>query len=190
VAVQASLGVSNQYEEWFWLADGKPPAGVPVMDPNLLAEYAAANTRVTPGWPVFSPKLNNQTVNLATIVTNAAGADGFTTYRATATLAATGQSSVVHATPDSVTFTASPGGVMSPPSVTCRFNADGSLKSGCQFTFLKATSAGYTLTESTMWNVTWDGDPVTGEPGWTKQIGPITQSAPVLVQEIQTIVGH
>lgn len=190
VAVQASLGVSNQYEEWFWLADGKPPAGVPVMDPNLLAEYAAANTKVVPGWPVFSPKLNQQTVNLATLVTNPPGANGFKTYTARATLPASGQFSEVHASVDSVTFTASPAGVMSPSSVTCGFNADGSLKSGCQFTFLKATSTGYTLTESTMWKVTWDGDPFTGEPGWTRQIGPITQSNPALVQEIQTIVGH
>lgn len=190
VALQSSLGVANQYEEWFWLADGAPPPGVPVMDPNLLAEYAAANTRVTPGWPDFSPKLDNQTVNLATQVSNAPGANGFGVYTATATLPATGQSSTVHATPEAVTFT-SPDGSMSPPSVTCTFNADGSLQSGCQFTFLKSTSTGYTLTESTTWNVTWGGDPVTGEPGWTKKIGPITQQYnPVMVQEIQTIVGQ
>jgi hypothetical protein len=190
VAVQSSLGVANQYEEWFWLTDGAPPPGVPVMDPNLLAEYAAANTRVTPGWPNFSPRLNAmQTVNLPTLITNGAGANGYRRYAATATLPATGQSSTVYATPKSITFTST--GPTSPSSVTCTFNSNGSLKSGCQLTFLKSTAAGYTVRESSMWNVTWNGDPVTGEPGWTRQIGPVTQAdAPVLVQEIQTIVGH
>jgi len=192
VALQSSLGVANQYEEWFWLADGAPPPGVPVMDPNLLAEYAAANTEVTPGWPTFSPALNTtQTVNLPTLITNAPGANGFHTYTATATLPATGQSSTVNANPVSVTFSAQEGGVMSPPSVTCYFNADGSLQPGCQITFLKSTTTGYTLVESSMWNVTWTGDAGTGEPGWTKPIGPVRQtSGPVIVQEIQTVVGH
>lgn len=190
VALQSSLGVANQYEEWFWLTDGAPPRGVAVMDPELLAEYAAANTRVTPGWPNFSPRLNAmQTVNLPTLITNGAGANGFRRYTATATLPATGQSSTVYATPASVTFTSS--GPISPSSVTCHFNADGSLQSGCRFTFLKSTASGYTVRESSMWNVTWSGDPVTGERGWTRQIGPVTLTdAPVLVQEIQTIVGH
>ncbi len=76
--LQASLGVANQYEEWFWLKDGAAPPGVPVMDPELLAEYAAANTKVTPGWPDFSPGLDKmQTVNLATLITNRPGANGF-----------------------------------------------------------------------------------------------------------------
>jgi len=192
VAVQASMGVANQYEEWFWLRDGAPPAGVPVMDPELLAEYAAANTKVTPGWPAFSPALNRvQTVNLPTLISNPAGANGFRKYLATATLPATGQSSTVQATPRSVTFTAS--GPISPSSVTCDFNAAGRLAAGCQLTFLKSTPPGssYTITESSMWNVTWGGDPVTGEPGWTRQIGPVVQnSGPVIVQEIQSIVGH
>jgi hypothetical protein len=190
LAFKASLGITNDYEEWVWLTDGPPPAGIPVADPNLLAEYAAANTKVAPGWPTFSPALTaTQTVNLATLVTNAAGANGFRQYSATATLAATGQSSTVYATPDSVTFTSD--GPISPSSVTCTFNADGSLKDGCQFTFLKSTTTGYTMTESTTWNVTWGGDPVTGEPGWTRQIGPFTQTfGPVMVQEIQTIVGQ
>jgi hypothetical protein len=190
VAVQSAMGVANQYEEWFWLADGAPPAGVPVMDPNLLAEYAAANTRVTPGWPNFSPRLNAmQTVNLATLITNGAGANGFHSYTAKATLPATGQSSTVYATPTSVTFTSS--GPISPSSVTCYFNADGSLKSGCKLTFLKSTTTGYTIRESSMWTVAWGGDPVTGEPGWTRQIGPVVQTYnPVRVQEIQTVVGQ
>lgn len=190
VAVQAAMGVANQYEEWFWLADGAPPAGVPVMDPNLLAEYAAANTQVTPGWPNFSPRLDAmQTVNLATLISNGAGANGFRTYTATATLPSTGQSSTVYATPASVTFTSD--GPTSPSSVTCGFNGDGSLRTPCRLTFLKSTSGGYTITESSMWNVTWNGDPVTGEPGWTRQIGPVVQMYnPVRVQEIQTIVGQ
>lgn len=190
VAVQSAMGVANQYEEWFWLADGAPPRGVPVMDPNLLAEYAAANTKVTPGWPNFSPRLNAmQTVNLATLITNGAGANGFRKYTATATLPATGQSSTVYATPASVTFTSS--GPMSPSSVTCTFNGNGTFKSPCRLTFLKSTSTGYTIRESSMWNVTWGGDPVTGEPGWTRQIGPVVKTYnPVMVQEIQTVVGQ
>lgn len=189
VALAAEMGANNPDENWFWLPNGTPPAGVPVMDPNLLAEYAAANTRVTPGWPNFSPRLTAmQTVNLATLITNGAGQNGFRRYTATASIP-TGQSSTVHATPSRVTFTSS--GPTSPRSVTCYFNANGSLRSGCQLTFLKSTSSGYTVTESSMWNVTWGGDPVTGEPGWTRQIGPVTiVSGPVLVQEIQTIVGH
>ncbi|HEV2345734.1 MAG TPA: hypothetical protein VGS97_16665 [Actinocrinis sp.] len=189
VAVQSAMGVANQYEEWFWLADGAS-AGAPVMDPNLLAEYAAANTLVAPGWPNFSPRLNAmQTVNLATLITNGAGANGFHSYAATATLPATGQSSTVYATPRSVTFSSS--GPTSPSSVTCYFNGDGSLRSGCRFTFLKSTSASYTVYESSMWNVTWGGDPITGEPGWTRQIGPVrSQYNPVRVQEIQTVVGQ
>lgn len=190
-AVQASMGVANQYEEWFWLRDGAPPAGVPVMDPALLAEYAAANTRVTPGWPDFSPPLNRvQTVNLPTLISNPGGANGFREYIARATLPATGQFSEVHATPNSVTFTST--GRISPSSVTCYFDGAGNMKP-CQLTFLKSTPPGssYTVTESSMWNVTWGGDPVTGEPGWTRQIGPVVlNSGPVLVQEIQSVVGH
>lgn len=190
-AAQASMGVANQYEEWFWLKDGAPSPGLPVVDPNLLAEYAAANTKVLPGWPTFSPPLNKtQTVNLSTLISNAANANGFTAYEAKATLAATGQSSIVYAHPESVTFTSS--GPMSPPSVTCRFDANGKLQSDCKLTFLKSTASGYTMFETSMWSVTWDGDPVTGEPGWTKQIGPVTtpQFAPVIVQEIQSVVGQ
>ena len=101
-----------------------------------------------------------QTVNLATLISNRAGANGYRRYTANASIS-TGQSSTVYATPSSVTFTSS--GPTSPPSVTCRFNADGSLRSGCALTFLKSTKSGYTVTESSMWNVTWGGDPVTGE---------------------------
>lgn len=189
-AFKASLGTSNDYEEWFWLTDGAPPPGVPVVDPNLLAEYAAANAKVSPLWPTFSPALGTpQTVNLATQITNQPGANGFRKYTATATLPTTGQSSTVYATPDSVTFTSD--GPMTPSSVTCKFDASGQLAAGCQLTFLKSTTTGYTITESTIWNVTWNGDPVTGEPGWTRQIGPFTQQYnPVMVQEIQTVVGH
>ena len=188
-AFKAKLGANSPYEEWFWLKDGTVPPGVPVMDPNLLAEYAAANAAVTPGWPTFSPGLDaTQTVNLATLVTNAAGTNGFRTYSATATLPSTGQSSTVYATPVSVTFTSS--GPISPSSVTCTFNANLSFN-GCQFDFLKSTATGYTVTESSTWNVTWAGDPGTGEAGWTRQIGPFTQTYPnpVIVQEIQTVVG-
>lgn len=191
VAVQSSLGVANQYEEWFWLKDGAPPAGVPVMNHELLAEYAAANTKVTPGWPNFSPALNAvQTVNLPTLITNQPRANGFKEYIAVATLPGTGLSSQVHADPESVTFTSS--GPMSPSSVTCTFDAAGNLQP-CQLTFLKSTPPGtsYTITESSMWKVTWDGDPGAGEAGWTRQIGPVVLPAvPVTVQEIQSIVGH
>ena len=188
VALAQAMGVANPDENWFWLTNGAPP-GVPVMDRNLLAEYAAANTKVTPGWPDFSPKLGDtQTVNLATLITNKRGANGFRVYTATASLP-NGLSSTVHATPTSLTFTST--GPISPSSVTCYFNADGSLHDGCQLTFLKSTTTGYTITESSMWNVTWGGDPVTGEPGWTHTIGPVIKTYnPVLVQEIQTIVGH
>jgi hypothetical protein len=154
VAVQASMGVNNQYEEWFWLKDGAPPAGVPVADPELLAEYAAANTKVTPGWADFNPALTAmQTVNLPTLITNPGGANGFREYTATATLPNTGQSSTVHATPKSVTFTSS--GRTSPSSVTCDFDGAGNM-APCQLTFLKSTPPGssYTVTESSMWNVT------------------------------------
>lgn len=190
IALQSSLGVTNQYEEWFWLTDGAPPPGVPVIDPELLAEYAAANTLVSPGWPDFSPALNaNQTVNLPTLITNTRGANGFHAYSATATLPATGQSSTVSATPVSVTFTTQESGVASPSSATCYFNADGSLKPGCQLTFLKSTSTGYTITESTTWNLTWVEDP--GAAGWPKRIvTPPRPYNPVMVQEIQTVVGQ
>lgn len=190
-AVQASLGVNNQYEEWFWLKDGAPPAGVPVMNRELLAEYAAANTKVTPGWPDFSPPLGRvQTVNLATLITNKAGSNGFGQYDATASLPGTDLASTVHANPESVTFTSS--GPMSPSSVTCNFDRAGNMQP-CQLTFLKSTppDTSYTITESSMWSVTWDGDRATGEPGWTRQIGPVVlRSGPVTVQEIQSIVGH
>jgi hypothetical protein len=186
-----SLGTTNDYEEWFWFNDGAPPKNVPVVDPELLAEYAAANTNVQPGWPTMSPALDaTQTVNLATLISNAAGSNGFRKYQATATLATTGYPpSTVTATPATVTFTSD--GPMSPSVVTCAFNADGSLAAGCNLTFLKSTTTGWKLTERTMWNVTWGGDPVTGEPGWTRQIGPFSRtSQPIIVQEIQTVVSH
>ena len=189
-AVQASMGVANQYEEWFWLKDGAPPPGVPVMDLELLAEYAAANARVQPGWPNFSPPLDRvQTVNLPTLITNPAGGNGFHQYKAIATLPNTAQTTFVLATPKSVTFT-SPEHEISPSSVTCYFDAAGNMQP-CQLTFLKSTATGYTITESSMWNVTWSGDAAAGEPGWTRQIGPVVlNSNPVIVQEIQSIVGH
>jgi hypothetical protein len=189
-AFKASLGTTNDYEEWFWFRDAAPPRNVPIADPNLLAEYAAANTKVDPGWPNFNPALNTmQTVNLATQVTNPAGANGFRRYTATATLQTTGLSSTVYATPDTLTLTSS--GPISPSTVTCKFNKNGSLQKGCNFTFLKSTATGYVLTETTTWNVTWGGDPVTGEPGWTHRIGPFTANFPnVRVQEIQTVVGN
>jgi len=187
-AFKKSLGVTNDYEEWFWLTNGTSPPGVAVADPELLAEYAAANTLVNPGWPTMSPDKNmTQTVNLPTLVTNAAGNNGFGQYSATATLTTTNQSSTVTAVPTSVTFTSDG---MSPSSVSCRFNADGSLQAGCELNWYKSSSAGYTLQESTTWNVSWDGH--AGAAGWPKQIGPFTQTYPnpVIVQEIQTVVGQ
>ncbi|MGH6655726.1 MAG: hypothetical protein ACRDVE_11030 [Actinocrinis sp.] len=188
---KASLGTTNEYEEWFWFNDAAPPKGIPFADPELLAELAAANTKVAPRWPDFSPPLRAlQTVNLRTQITNPAGANGFRKYSVTARLQSVGLESTVNAYPKSVTFT-SPQNEISPSSVTCYFNKDGSLKGDCGFTFLKSTSKGYTITESTTWDVIWDGDPVTGEAGWDRIIGPFNQNTDnVIVQEIQTIVGH
>jgi hypothetical protein len=185
-AFKASLGATKDVEEWFWFANGNPPAGAPVADPNLLALYAAANTKVSPRWPSMSPAVNAvQTVNLPTLVTNGKGANGFHTYVATASLPGV-TPSTVYATPKSVTFSSSG---MSPSSVTCGFNSDGSLRSGCQLNWYKSSAAGYQLTESTTWNVTWNG--FGNERGWTRQIGPFTQAYPnpIVVQEIQTVVG-
>jgi hypothetical protein len=189
LALLAAIGAVNPDENWFWFPNGAPPAGVPIMNPELLAEYAAAHTYVTPGWPYFSPALGaTQTVNLATLITNAAGKNGYHQYHVTASVPGL-PPSTVFATPTSVTFTSS--GPTSPSSETCTFQANGTLNGPCQLTFLKSTTAGYTITESSMWNVTWGGNAAYGEPGWTRQIGPVTQTSnPFPVQEIQTVVGH
>jgi hypothetical protein len=186
-AFKSALGVTNDYEEWFWLNNGTSPPGVKVANPELLAEYAAANTTVTPGWPTMSPSRGTtQTVNLPTLVTNTAGTNGFRKYSATATLTTTNQSSTVTAVPVSITFYSTG---MSPSTVVCSFNANGSLKSGCDLNWYKSSAAGYKLTASTIWSVSWNGH--AGAAGWPKQIGPFTQTyAPVVVQEIQTIVGQ
>jgi hypothetical protein len=185
-AFKARLGAGQDGEEWFWIGNGAP-SPVPVADPDVLAQYAAANTRVTPGWPTMSPNAM-QTVNLATLVSNAAGANGYRRYQATATLANPFMSSTVFATPTSIVIT-SPDGMIAPSRVTCTFNRAGKITSACQFKFLKSTTTGWRLRASTMWQVRWNG--AGGEPGWTHTLGPIVvNSPPIIVQEIQTVVGH
>lgn len=187
-AFKAQLGATKDGEEWFWFNNGAPPKGQPILDPELLAEYAAANTVVTPQWPTMSPAAK-QTVNLATLFTNAAGTNGYRRYRATAALIDPPMSSTVFATPASITFTADTPGVISPSSVKCTFRPNGQLDgNNCQLTFLKSTSTGWVLHASTMWNLTWNGPQ--GQ-GWVHHLGPIDiNSPPIIVQEIQTIVGH
>jgi len=186
-AFKAQLGATQDGEEWFWFNNGAPPK-LPIADPELLAEYAAANTVVTPQWPTMSPAAK-QTVNLATLFSNAAGTNGYRRYRAVATLNAPFMQSIVYATPTTITFTANIPGVISPSSVTCNFNADGQLDgNNCQLTFLKSTATGWVLHASTMWDLTWNGPQ--GQ-GWVHHLGPIDiDSPPIIVQEIQTVVGH
>jgi hypothetical protein len=193
--IQAAMGVSAaniQYEAWFWIKDGQtPPPGVQVVTPDMLARYAANHVLLTPTFPAISPDAANlQTVNLAVKSVNTAGANGYGPYTATATLA--GITSSVTAYPVTVTYTTSPSSLMSPTSVTCDFNKDGSIKAPCPtftFTAPAAAGSGDTLIATTTWHVDWTGSTANGAAIWTHPLpgGPKAFPHAVTVQEIQTI---
>jgi hypothetical protein len=188
----ASLNLNNPYEFWFWIPNGRPPAGVPVVNEAILAEYAASKLTVPTLWPTSSPPLGDkQTVNLATELTNAAGANLYKKYTVTATLPLiAGMTTHVTATPASITIKASPSGAMKPASEKCNFAASGALAAGCDLNFEEASNAhtAIRLTAQVTWNVVWGGDAAAGEAGWTKQMTVNLPQLPVTVQEIQTIV--
>jgi len=183
----AELGVNNDYESWFWLNDGNPPNGAPTISPDVLAEYAEANMTVSDQWPDTSPSFTaaKQTVNLPTEVTNAAGANGYHEYTATASLTVDPDDfSEVTATPKDIVISSS----ALTQTVTCDFDADGALKAGCVLNFDKATApnAKVTVSATVNWTVTWNEDP--GDNGWPKNL-PVNLAVPVTVQEIQTVVN-
>lgn len=195
-AIQVAMGVSAaniQYEGWFWIKNGQqPPPGVQTVTPGMLAGFASNHVKLNPQFPAISPPVTNlQTVNLAVKSVNTAGQNGYQQYQTTATLA--GITSTVTAYPVSVTYTATPGSLMSPASLTCYFNADGSIKSPCPtftFTAPAAAGSGDTITATTAWNVTWTGSANYGEAGWTRPLalGPdMVFTHAITVQEIQTI---
>ena len=194
-AIQAAMGVSAayvQWEAWFWIADGeKLPAGVQTVTPNMLALFASNHVLVSTTFPAISPNAANlQTVNLAVKSVNTAGENGYGPYTATATLA--GITSSVTAIPVSVTYTTNPSSLMSPPSATCNFNADGSIKSPCPtFTFTAPAAAGSPdqVIATITWNVRWTGSTANGAIIWTHPLpgGPQVITHAVTVQEIQTI---
>lgn len=193
--IQYAMGVSgaySQYEFWFWIKDGQTlPKGVQTVTPNMLALFASNHVAVTPLFPAISPDVAKlQTVNLAVKSVNAADANGYGPYTATASLA--GFTSSVTAFPVSVTYTTNPSSLMSPTSVTCDFNPDGSIKSPCPtFTFTAPVTAGSAdqLIATTTWNVSWTGSTANGAVIWTHPLpgGAIARQRPVTVQEIQTI---
>jgi hypothetical protein len=102
--------------------------------------------------------------------------------------------STVKAAPVSVTYTASPGGLITPASVTCSFAKDGSgaIAKPCgtfKFTEPAALALGYTITATSTWSVTWGGNADYNEAGWTDALpgpDPAVQQN-VTIQEIQTI---
>ena len=194
LAIQSAMGVSAAFapwEVWFWITDGqKLPRGVHVVTPDLLAEFASNHVAVAPGFPAISPDVAKlQTVNLTVNTVNTAGANGYGPYTATASLA--GITSSVTAFPISVTYTTNPSSLMSPTSVTCEFQADGSMKSACPFTFTAPVAAGSgdQLIATTRWMVSWTGSTANGAAIWTHPLpgGAIAVPATVTVQEIQTI---
>ncbi|HET9173572.1 MAG TPA: hypothetical protein VFN97_29350, partial [Actinospica sp.] len=67
-AIQAAMGVSAanlDYEAWFWITDPKALKGVPIITPDLLAQYAANHVLIKASFPQLDPSVQNlQTVNL------------------------------------------------------------------------------------------------------------------------------
>lgn len=196
-AIQQDMGVSTAnlpYEGWFWIKNPADiPSSVPQVTPQMLAGYAANHVAITASFPLLSPDVGTtQTVGLPVESVNIAGGHGYYTYSTTATLA--GIFSTVTSYPVSVTYTASPGGLITPGSVTCRFNQDGSIANGCptfKFTEPEAPAIGATLYATTTWDVHWNGSKAYGEGKWTEQLpGPDpTFQAVVTVQAIQAVNG-
>jgi hypothetical protein len=195
LAIQHAMGVSPaqlNYEAWFWIANGQTlPATVQVVTPNMLAGYAANHVLLTPQFPALSPPVGEkQTVNLPVESVNGAGQNGYQEYQTSATLA--GITSTVQAYPVSVTYSATPQGLITPASVTCTFDENGEIASPCstfQFTEPAGSTLGYSITATTTWNVTWSGSADYGEAGWTEPLPgpPAAFTNAVTVQEIQTI---
>jgi len=192
-AIQSAMGVKGinltyDYENWFWLQNGqKTPPDVQVMTESLLGRYAANHVRFTLKFPTLSPAVGTvQTVNLPVISANSQAASGYKQYSTTATIPGV-TSSTVTTYPVSVTYTASPQGLITPSSVTCYFK-NGTLSSACPtFQFTEAEQSGASLTATSLWDVTWNGHD--GEAPWTEQLpGPaLVVTAQLTVQEIQTI---
>jgi hypothetical protein len=193
VAIQTAMGVTGvnlteDYENWFWITDPKAvPPSVQVMTPSLLGRYAANHVAFTLEFPTLSPPVGTvQTVNLPVESADSQSASGYQEYSTTATIP--GMTSTVTTYPVSVTYTASPSGLINPSSVTCYFNEDGTFSSPCPtFQFTTPEQNGATITATSTWNVTWNGDD--GEAPWTEQLpGPaLAVVAPITIQEIQTI---
>ena len=193
VAIQVAMGVkginlTNDYENWFWLQNGQPtPAGVTVMTPSLLGRYAANHISFNPEFPQLSPTVGTvQTVNLPVTTADNQSGRGYAEFLTWARIP--GMFSEVKTYPVSVTYTASPQGLITPSSVTCYFKEDGTLKSACPtFQFTEPERSGATITATSMWDVTWIVQD--GEAPWTEQLPgpPVVVNAPLTVQEIQTI---
>lgn len=193
--IQVAMGVSAanlDYESWFWIKNQQQiPTSVQTVTPNLLAEFAANHVEIDPTFPAISPGVADlQTVNLAVQTVNTKGENGYHEYTTTATLA--GITSTVKSYPVSVTYTASPSDLISPESVTCYFNKNGSIKKPCPtFTFTAPVAKGSqdSITATTTWDVVWTGSTDYGEAGWTRQLPGINPAftQTVTVQEIQTI---
>jgi hypothetical protein len=197
-SIQESMGVSAaqlQYESWFWITNGQTmPNGVQVMTPSLFAQYVANHVVLNPLFPALSPAAADlQTVNLPVESVNQASENGYHEYKAQATLGTI--NSTVYAYPVSVTYTSTPQDLISPESVTCSFNEDGSIASPCstfEFTTPGTADQGYSLTATTTWKVYWNGDPGYGEAPWTIPLpgpNPASRADDLTVQEIQTIDG-
>ncbi len=181
----------------FWVDTGKAPNVPNGITPELLAELAYQQIRV-PGAAVILNPAKMQSVNLNTWAWRDSGT--FKPVSVIASLNALGISAKTTATP--VSLHLDPGtrdATVYPTSGDCPINVDGSIGAPyssadgneivppCGFTYLHATTDNlpFQLEETIIWKVGWTG---TGNAGGNLPNGTFGTTAPMMVQEVQSVV--
>ncbi|MBV9026943.1 MAG: hypothetical protein JO362_24825 [Streptomycetaceae bacterium] len=180
----------------FWADTQKPPTQPKAVNPHILSALAYAQLRV----PAISVNLSpsgKQTVNLNTWAW--LDKTAVKPVSVTASVPAIGISATTTATPIALHIDpGTPDATVYPASGNCPINPDGTIGTPyqpadgnnippCGLTYLHATTGGspYPFKATLTWKISWAGS---GGTGGNLPDGTFGTTAPMTVQEIQTVV--